>query len=265
MNTFHFKSLVSLYILSRIIDGFFVQRPHVIRLEIFVWLHNQVIHDGWSQSCRIIGIISDLQHKNWELMSNQSIRRGVDPGLNRSNMLWFATRPFLVLFLHSRPECPFFFFCSHFSPATPRQRSQSQKTMTRHGQQWGNCTESEDSTAAMGMVRTQWGLIKMENGNWRGWNQASWLWSWQVPLWNTRHGMDLRRTSGCIPPLLSERLTALSTSIGATKSMTGEPMSRLSTTTPTLSTSWLTLPTATLDTAQNETWHHSTQTNIWQF
>ena len=101
-------------------------------------------------------------------------------------MLWFATRPFLVLFLHSRPECPFFFFCCwHFSPATPRQRSQSQKTMTRHGQQWGNCTESEDSTAAMGMVRTQWGLIKLENC-------ASWLWSWQVPLWNTCQGMALR-------------------------------------------------------------------------
>ena len=195
MNTFHFKSLVSLYILSRIIDGFFVQRPHVIILEIFLRLDNQVIHGGWSKSCWTIGIISDLQHKKWELMSKQSIRRGVDPGRKRSNMLWFATRPFLVLFLHSRPECPFFFFCSHFSPATPRQRSQSQKTMTRHGQQWGNCTESEDSTAAMGMVRTQWGLIKMENGNWRGWNHASWLWSWQVPLWNTRHGMALRRTS----------------------------------------------------------------------
>ena len=37
-----------------------------------------------------------------------------------------------------------------------------------------------------------------------------------------------------------------------TKSTTGESMSRLSTGTPTASTSWLTLPTATLDTAQNK-------------
>ena len=158
MNTFHFKSLVSLYILSRVIVGFFVQRPHVIRLEIFVWLHNQVIHDGWSQSCWTIGIISDLQHKKWELMSKQSIRRGVDPGRKRSNMLWFATRPFLVLFLHSRVlnVVLLIFFSCNTSSKIPKPKDndtpwaangeivQNRKILQQPWEQWGQQKPWED-------------------------------------------------------------------------------------------------------------------------
>ena len=100
----------------------------------------------------------------------------------------------------------------------------------------------ESSVIGKGRDGTEY---KLETLQWRGW----------LTLKLTSSTVEHPPRDGSledIPPLLTERLTALSTSIGATKSMTGEPMSRLSTGTPTTSTSWLTLPTATLDTAQNK-------------